>query len=99
MPITEEVMKKIADNTGVSVDELTASGLIALLREKRRKLMMDRLEVLDRYNVFSIEEFERKIKHGNIPEHPAWEDLIFLENLDSVIAKIDEDIRTIQEDS
>lgn len=99
MPITEEVMKKIADNTGVSIDELTASGLIALLREKRRKVMMDRLEVLDRYNVFSIEEFGRKIKHGDTPEHPAWEDLIFLENLDSVIAEIDEDIRTIQEDS
>lgn len=99
MPITEEVIKKIADNTGVSIDELTASGLLAFLREKRRKVMMDRLEVLDRYNVTSSEEFEGKIKNGDIPEHPAWEDLILLENLDSVLAQIDEDIRAIQKDS
>jgi hypothetical protein len=99
MPATEEVIKKIADNTGVSVDELTASGLLALLREKRRKVMMDRLGVLDRYNLTSREEFEGKIKHGDIPEHPAWEDLIFLENLDSALAQIDEDIRAIQKDS
>ena len=99
MPITEEVIKKIADNTGVSIDELTAAGLLALLREKRRKVMMDRLGVLDRYNVTSSEEFEMKIKNGDIPEHPAWEDLILLENLDSVLAQIDEDIRAIQKDS
>jgi len=99
MTVTEEVIKKIADNTGVSVDELTASGLLALLREKRRKVMMDRLEVLDRYNVTSSEEFEEKIKQGDIPEHPAWEDLIHLENLDSLIAEIDEDIRAIQKAS
>lgn len=99
MPITEEVIKKIADNTGVSIDELTASGLLAFLREKRRKVMMDRLVVLDRYNVTLSEEFERKIKNGDIPGHPAWEDLIFLENLDSVLAQIDEDIRAIQKDS
>lgn len=99
MPVTEEVMKKIADNTGVSVDELTASGLLAFLREKRRKVMMDRLGVFDRYNVTSREEFEGKIKNGDIPEHPAWEDLILLENLDSVLAQIDEDIRAIQKDS
>jgi hypothetical protein len=99
MPVTEEVIKKIADNTGVSVDELTASGLIAFLREKKRKIMIDRLEVLNRYNLTSREELEGKIKNGDIPEHPAWEDLIFLENLDSILAEIDEDIRAIQKAS
>lgn len=99
MPITEDVIKKIADDTGISVGELTISGLLAFLREKRRKIMMDRLEVLDRYNVTSSEEIEKKIKNGEISEHPAWEDLILLENLESAIAQIDEDIRVIQEAS
>jgi hypothetical protein len=99
MPITEDVIKKIADDTGISVGELTISGLLAFLREKRRKIMMDRLEVLNRYNVTSSEEIEKKIKNGEIPEHPAWEDLILLENLESAIAQIDEDIRVIQEAS
>src|SRR4030042_3558109 len=99
MPITEDVIKKIADDTGISVGELTISGLLAFLREKKRKIMMDRLEVLNRYNVTSSEEIEKKIKNGEISEHPAWEDLILLENLESAIAQIDEDIRVIQEAS
>ena len=99
MPMTEDVIKKIAADTGISVGELTISGLVAFLREKRRKVMMDRLEVLDRYNVSSVEEIERKIKNGEIPEHPTWEDLILLENLESAIAQIDEHIRVIQEAS
>lgn len=99
MPITGDVIKKIADDTGISIDELTTSGLSAFLREKRRKIMMDRLEVLNRYNVASGEEIENGIKNGEIPEHPAWEDLILLENLESAIAQIDEDIRAIQEAS
>ena len=97
--MTEDVIKQIADDTGISVGELTISGLIAFLREKRRKVMMDRLEVLDRYNVSSGEEIELKIKDGEITEHPAWEDLILLENLESALAHIDEDIRAIQKAS
>lgn len=99
MPVYDEVIKKIADDTGFSVSEITISGMLALLREKKRKVMIDRLELLDRYSASSGEEIERKIKSGEIPEHPAWEDLILLENFESVIDEIDEDIRAIQETS
>lgn len=96
MPISKDVIKKIAKDIGVSVDELTASGLLAFLHEKRRKVMLDRLEILDRYNVASAVELENRIKNGEIDEHPAWEDLILLENLEAAIAVIDEDIKAVQ---
>ncbi len=99
MPITNEIIKKVADDAGISVDELTLSGFLSFLREKRRKVMLDRLDVLTRYGVASIEDMEKKIKHGEISEHPAWEDLILLENLESAIAAIDEDIKAVQESS
>ncbi len=99
MFITKEIIKKFAEDTGVAVDELTVSGFLALLREKRRKIMVERLDVLARYNAASSEEIEKKIKNGEITEHPAWEDLILLENLESANARIDEDIRTIQKSS
>jgi hypothetical protein len=99
MPLSDEVIKKIADDTGISIAELTTSGLIAFLREKKLKMMMDRLEVLDRYGVSSSEELERKIKNGEIPEHPAWEDVILLENVEASIALIDEDTKGIQKSS
>jgi len=99
MSNTKEIIKKVAEDTGITVDELTISGFLALLREKRRKVMLDRLDVLARYNVTTVKEIEKKIKTGEISEHPAWEDLILLENLESTIACIDEDIETIQESS
>ncbi|MCP5002409.1 MAG: hypothetical protein GY941_00425 [Planctomycetes bacterium] len=99
MPVTKDVIKKAAEDAGISVDDLTVSGFLAFFREKRRKVMMDRLDVLARYNVVSAEELEKKVKYGEISEHPAWEDLIFLENLETALAIINEDIKTIQESS
>jgi len=38
MPITEEVIRKVAEDTGISVEELKVSSLLAFLREKKRRL-------------------------------------------------------------
>ncbi len=99
MPITEVVLKKIADDTGISADDLTVAGLFAFLREKKNKIMMERLEILSRYGLDSSEALETKIKEGSIPEHPAWEDMILLENLEATLALIGEDIQAIQKSS
>jgi len=99
MPITEEVIKKVAKDAGVSVEELKMSGLLAFLREKKKKIMLERLEILSRYRVDSVGELEIKIKKGEVAEHPTWEDVILLENLESGIALIDGDIKSIQESS
>ncbi len=99
MPLTENILKKVAEDTGVSLDELTASSLLALLREKKRKIMIERLDVLSRYGVSSADELEKKIKEGTVAEHPAWEDLTLVENLEAAIAIIDRDTESIQESS
>lgn len=54
---------------------------------------------MGRYNVNTLNELEEKIKKGEIAEHPAWEDLIVLENLEDLIARITEDMETIQQTS
>lgn len=97
MPITKEIIEKVAEDTGISVDELATSGLLALLREKKRKIMIDRLDVLSKYDASSSGELEKRIKDGKIAEHPAWEELILIENLEAGINRIDEDLKAIQE--
>ncbi len=97
MALNENVMSRIADDTGISIEELTTSGIIAFLREKRRKIMLERLDILARYNINDKEQLENKIKEGDIAEHPTWEDLILLENLEEAINLIDEDIEVVQE--
>ncbi|GAB4407621.1 MAG: hypothetical protein OHK0032_02970 [Thermodesulfovibrionales bacterium] len=99
MPLTENVIKKISEDTGIEVDELSKSALLALLREKRRKLMIEKAEILSRYNVKNMEELEDKIKRGEIHEHPSWEDLIVLENLEDILARLNEDMDAIQQTS
>jgi len=99
MPLTENILRKVAEDTGVSLDKLTASGLLALLREKKRKIMIERLDVLSRYGVLSADELDKKIKEGTVAEHPAWEDLTLVENLEAAIAIIDRDTESIQESS
>jgi len=54
------------------------------------------LEILKRYNVNSAKELEEKIRKGEINEHPAWEDLIMLENLEEMIKETSDDIRNLQ---
>ncbi|NIM17552.1 MAG: hypothetical protein GTO45_36525 [Candidatus Aminicenantes bacterium] len=97
MALNEKIMRKIASDTGISIEELTTAGIIALLRERRRKIMLERLDILDRYNITSSVQLENNIKEGDIAEHPTWEDLILLENLEEAINLIDEDINIIQE--
>ena len=99
MPITDEVIRKVAEDTGISVEELKVSSLLAFLREKKKKIMLERLDILARYSVNSPDNLEIKIKNGEVAEHPAWEDLILLENLEAGIVLINRDIKSIQESS
>ena len=44
----------------------------------------------------TIAEFEEKIKSGEIIEHPAWEDLIELKNIEGELKEINDDIQSLQ---
>ena len=83
-----EIIEEISQYIALDKNSLLDKGIESLLREKKRGVMLDRLEILSRYKVSSAEELERKIREGEIEEHPAWEDLIILENLDSALEKI-----------
>jgi len=99
MPISEEIIKKVAEDTGIKMEELTKLGLLAILREKRRDIMIERLEVLKKYNVNSSKELREKIERGEIKEHPGWEEFILLENLEGTLEIVERDIEVIQESS
>lgn len=91
-----EVIEKIANKEGVEKEKLMTLSLIAYLNEKKKKYMEERLEILRRYNVNSTKELEEKIRKGEISEHPAWEDLITLENLEEIIKETSDDIQNLQ---
>ena len=65
------------------------------LREKQRLLQIERFEILARYQASNAEELKQKITEGNAPEHPGWEDLIEVKNIEQEINEIENDIRIL----
>ncbi|MEA2075701.1 MAG: hypothetical protein U9O85_08225 [Euryarchaeota archaeon] len=47
-------------------------------------------------NVSSSKELEEAIKSGMVVEHPSWEDLIGIENLEDKIKKLGKEIESIE---
>ena len=82
-------IKDLAKSEHLMEDTLVREAFRALLREKRRVIRVDQLEIMKRYGVSKIEDLDDKIREGLIAESPAWEDRIALDNLDEAIKRID----------
>ena len=88
-------VEKISQKYAVSAEEFIRSGAIMNLREKQRLLKIERFEILARYQASNVEELNQKITEGNAPEHPGWEDLIEVKNIEQEINEIENDIRAL----
>jgi len=86
----------LATTFGLSEDELFRQALVSFLLEKRREALQLKLEILARYRASSLDELEDKISRGEVPEHPAWEDLITAENLEARLEEINEHLGRLQ---
>lgn len=88
-------VKKISEKYAVSAEEFIRSGVITNLREKKRLLQIERFEILSRYQVSNVEELNQKVAEGDAPEHPGWEDLIEVKNIEQEIKEIENDIKIL----
>jgi len=88
-------VEKISEKYAVSSEEFIRSGVITNLREKKRLLQIERFEILSRYRASNVEELNQKVAEGDAPEHPGWEDLIEVKNIEQEIKEIENDIRIL----
>ncbi len=89
------LIEKISQKYSVSTEEFIRSGIISNLKEKQRLLRIERFEVLARYQASNVDELNHKIAEGKVAEHPGWEDLIELKNIEHEIEEIEHDIRAL----
>ena len=94
-----KLIEEISRDMSLGKDALIEKGVEAFLKEKKRKLKLEMLGILARYKVSSGKELEEKIKAGEIEEHPTWEDLIALENLEAALEKVDGYLRNLPKTS
>ena len=97
--ITAELHKRverIAHNAGMEEDLFVLKASVSYLTEKKRAYLKERFEILSRYGSISVADLQAKIKNGMVPEHPAWEDLIEVENVEAEVREMDDAIRDLQ---
>lgn len=90
--LIEERYKNIAQKFFISIEQLKHDSLKSYLLDRKKELMNEKFEILSRYAVINVNELETKIKQGVVVEHPSWEDLIDLRNLEAEIQGIKNDI-------
>ncbi|MBI3327383.1 MAG: hypothetical protein HYZ81_11875 [Nitrospinae bacterium] len=89
MTIPSAFMDEISQYVKVDRETLRTQGIVSLLKDKKHAVLLERLQILARHGVTSRETLERAIQEGEVREHPTWEDVIVLENLDAELARID----------
>jgi len=88
MASTIKSVAHLSRDLGMTEEMLIREGIMEYIKSRIKACMRDRLEIMSRYQVLSLDEFEKKVQDGSIPEHPGWEDLITLENIENSIDKL-----------
>jgi hypothetical protein len=94
--ITGKTIDSLSKKYSLSPEDFIKHGSTLTLREKKRNLQIERIEILARYQAETVADLEDKIAKGAAPEHPAWEDLIEIKNIEAEIKEIENDIRALQ---
>lgn len=97
MKATSDAVKHLSKDLGINEDTIMKESIMEYIKSRIRASMKDRLEIMSRYRVSSMDEFEKKVKDGSIPEHPGWEDLIILENLENSINKLKKELMHVRD--
>jgi hypothetical protein len=93
---TTVIVERVSKALGVPPDELVRKGVEGFLEALLRACFAEIYEVKARYGVKSAGELDEKIRKGVIKEHPAWEDLIVLENLEERAEKIRKEMKALR---
>ena len=84
----EHVVKEAENILGIPGEVIFKEGLKKFLVSKVEENNSLIQNLKKKYRTAGYLELEGKIKEGNIPEHPAWEDVILWEQLSSHALKL-----------
>ena len=85
-----KLIDQISRDMNLDQGTLISQGVRSFLKDKRKALLLERLEILSRNRVSCKEELQQETEAGKVEEHPTWEDLIVIENLEAELKRIDE---------
>lgn len=81
----KSLLAKLSKELEISEGKILDESLSVFLDAELRNASADILKIKKQFNVSNTEELKRKIESGKTDEHPAWEQLIYWENLNKRI--------------
>lgn len=81
----KSLLNKLSKDLEIPEKKILDESLNVFLDNELRNASAEILKIKNQFSVSSTEELKNKIEKGKIKEHPAWEQLIYWENLDKRI--------------
>ena len=81
----KSLLSKLSGELEISETKILDESLNVFLDNELRNAYAEILKIRNQFNVSSSEELKSKIEKGKVKEHPAWEQLIYWENLEKRI--------------
>ncbi len=90
-----ETLTYISKELNIPSRELINLSILAYLEHELRLAEEEIGDIRDKYLIANRKDLEKKIKTKEIYSHPAWEDLIIWENLETYIGKLKKTIERV----
>ena len=81
----KSLLTKLSKELEIPEKKMLDESLNVFLDSELRNASAEILKIKKEFNVSKPVELKKKIENGNIDEHPAWEQLIYWENLNKRI--------------
>src|SRR3989339_3550 len=81
----KSLLNQLSKDLEIPEKKILDESLNVFLDNELRNAYAEILKIRNQFNVSSSEELKSKIEKGKVKEHPAWEQLIYWENLEKRI--------------
>lgn len=82
------LLSKLSKELELTEEKILDESIVVFLDKELRDASAEILKIKSQFKVASPKELKNKIEAGKIDEHPAWEQLIYWENLNKRIKVI-----------
>ena len=81
----KSLLTKLSKELEIPQEKILDESLNVFLDNELRNASAEILKIKNQFSVSNANELKNKIEKGRIEEHPAWEQLIYWENLEKRI--------------
>uniref|UniRef100_A0A7C3RLB5 Uncharacterized protein n=1 Tax=Dictyoglomus thermophilum TaxID=14 RepID=A0A7C3RLB5_DICTH len=96
LSLSNEKIKVIAKELGLSEDELMKQSLVTFLERKLKEIKAEIYKIMNKYMISSIEDFERLYEKVKIEEKDSFEDFKRLDHLEFKKEEIDKILKELK---